>query len=100
MGYYDNPVSTPEEYGFEGVGGIELNNEPYEFYMLEVLKDVNGYYLATDSGCSCPTPFESYTVQDLTGPLTAEQVREEIESLVRDAYGSPDDPTALLASIV
>lgn len=103
MSYDDNPVTTPEKYGFESVGGLNLENEPYEFYILEVLKNEQGYYLVTDSGCSCPTPWEYTTVEDLTGPLTAEQAREEIISLTpvqRDEYRSgPDDPTELLALI-
>ena len=104
MSWENNPVSSPEKYGFEYVGYIELDNEPWQFYELAVLKNDKGYYLTTDSGCSCPMPFESHTVDDLTGPLTAEQAREEVESLVHLAamsdYSHPDDPSDLLASIV
>jgi hypothetical protein len=83
----NNPVAAPAAYGFESVGSVELNNEPWEFYILAVLKNEQGYYLTTDSGCSCPTPFENHTVDDLTGPLTAEQAREEITSLTELAGG-------------
>lgn len=44
-----------------------------------------GFYLTTDAGCSCPTPFESHTIEDVTGPLTAEQAIQEATDLVRDS---------------
>lgn len=81
MGWYDNVVDAAEDYGFSNVGTLELDNEPWQYYMVAVLKNEQGYYLTTDSGCSCPSPFENATVEDLTGPLTAEQAREEVKSL-------------------
>ena len=42
----------------------------------------DGYYIGTDSGCSCYTPFEHYTKDARTGPLTREQMEEEVMSLV------------------
>lgn len=101
MGYYDNPVSTPGEYGFEFVGVVEKSGYSYEFDLLAVLKNDEGYYLTTDSGCSCPTPWESHTVDDLTGPLTAEQAREEATSLweLSQQYDE-DEFVELLASII
>lgn len=104
MGYYDNPVDDPARYGFESVTELDLENEPWQFYIAAVLKNEEGYYLTTDSGCSCPTPWESHTVDDLTGPLTAEQAREELSSLANadDRYGStdPGELEAALALIV
>lgn len=98
MSYYNNPVDTPEEYGFDRVvGWLSLEDEPYQFYYLAVLQNERGYYLGTDSGCSCPTPWESHTADDFTGPLTAEQAREEIQSLANPAA---EDPAELLALIV
>lgn len=81
MGWYDNVVDAAEDYGFSNVGTLELDNEAYQYYMVAVLKNEQGYYLITDSGCSCPSPFENATVEGLTGPLTAEQAREEVNSL-------------------
>lgn len=98
MSYNDNPINNPEKYGFEFVGGIDLEFRDWEFYIAAVLKNDKGYYLATDSGCSCPTPWESYTVDALTGPLTAEQCREELTSLHIEE--SKTGLNALLAKIV
>lgn len=68
--------------GLRWVGSLELDNEPWQFYEVGVWEDENGgLYLATDSGCSCPIPWENTTRDSLTGPLTEEQAFEEITSL-------------------
>lgn len=78
MSYYD-------DYGvFDGltqVAEIELNSGQWEFDLLGIWRGDDGYYIGTDSGCACPTPWETYQKEDLTGPLTADQVREEARSL-------------------
>lgn len=68
--------------GFQGPLELELAYESYEFFLVGVwINDAGDYYLGTDSGCSCPTPWESYRPEALTGPLTYEQAAEEITSL-------------------
>lgn len=67
---------------------ISLEDEPWQFYYLGVWERNEGFYLSTDSGCSCPTPWESHTEDDLTGPLTWEQVKEEARSLAASTYQS------------
>lgn len=58
------------------------DSEEYTFDVIRVMKDDNGgWYLGTDSGCSCPMPFENYQDTDYTGPLTLEQVLEELPAL-------------------
>lgn len=73
---------------------LELDNEDWSFNIVGLWKDEKGYYLGTDSGCSCPIPWESHTADDLTGPLTAEQAREETASLIatRSEYVKGPDP--------
>jgi len=104
MSYDENPMVTPKNYGVQLVGELALSDTPYAFYILGVVKDGQGYYLSTDSGCSCPSPWESHTMGDFTGPMTAVQAREEIQNLVKDSrenqYNTPDDPAVLLAAIV
>lgn len=65
---------------------ISLANEPWEFYYAGVWERPDGFYLSTDSGCSCPTPWENHTEDSLTGPLTWDQVKEELRSLAGVAY--------------
>lgn len=89
---------------FEGltfVDSLDLEDEPYQFYIVGVWKDESGqYYLATDSGCSCPTPWEYTTRDELTGPLTREQAAEELTSLTLDAPRyTRDELPSLIASL-
>jgi len=104
MSYDNNPVDTPTNYGFtEAVGVIELSEPLYSFDLLAVLRNDDGYFLGTDSGCSCPSPWENHRAEDFTGPLTAEQAAEEITSLSEAAYGGVYDMyerDALIARLV
>ena len=85
-----------ESEGVTDLGIIDLSEPNYSFYLAWVLGTPEGFYLAwvlgtpegfylgTDSGCSCPSPFEDYrSLDDFTGPLTAEQVIEELDNLAQ-----------------
>ena len=52
----------------------------YDWSVIGLWEGPLGYYLGTDSGCSCNSPWENYDEGDLTGPLTPEQAWEEITS--------------------
>ena len=73
--------------GAEGVtdlGTIDLSEPNYSFYLAWIIGTPEGFYLGTDSGCSCPSPFENYrSLADFTGPLTDEQVIEELDNLAQ-----------------
>lgn len=57
---------NPEKYGLTVVGTYEHSDEPYEFHTTCVWKDGNGkFYYGTDRGCSCPDPFEDFTMSDV-----------------------------------
>lgn len=77
----ENLYYNPETYGLTIVEQCDTG-EDYGFDLTVIFRKDNNYYLGTDSGCSCPTPFESYTFEDLTGPLTKEQAYEEYNSLI------------------
>ena len=51
---------NPEHYGLQVVGEISWDDEPYQFDLTAVWTDGDKYYWASDSGCSCPSPFESF----------------------------------------
>ncbi len=60
--YYD-----PEKFGLEQVGEIDFSSGAYEFDLTVVWRRVSDDALvyAEDSGCSCPSPFESTGVDEL-----------------------------------
>lgn len=59
---------------FEMLDSIEWDNEPYMFNMSAVFHHTpsGALFYATDSGCSCPSPFENMTTLDLK-PITRMQ---------------------------
>ena len=61
-------------------------SQMYDWSVIGVDKDIDGYYIGTDFGCSCYIPFEHYTKDARTGPLTREQMEEEVMSLVETLY--------------
>lgn len=68
MGYSNPDVYyQPEHFGLTPIIEVELDGESYEFNILMVWKGQDGkLYTATDSGCSCPSPFEDYiSIDDL-----------------------------------
>jgi hypothetical protein len=81
MSWDNNPYYKPEAYGLEIVGDIDWDQESYEFNMTVVWKEGRGkYYIADDSGCSCPSPFENVTSKDeLDGPMN----KRSLESALR-----------------
>lgn len=83
MSYFDNLEAAAADLGGKWQGSTPLAYISWEFYDLGVITALDGLYISTDSGCSCPTPFESHSRDDFTGPLTVEQAVEEFESLAR-----------------
>lgn len=67
---WDTPdlYNDPEKFGLKLIGSIEWYEAAWEFDLTIVLIDESGQlYYASDSGCSCPSPFENYTnVSDAT----------------------------------
>lgn len=59
------PYHSPENYGLEIIGSIDWAGD-YEYDMVVVWRRLeDGMFLwAQDSGCSCPTPFDTHRVSD------------------------------------
>jgi len=77
-GWDFNPYSSPGNCGLELVATLE-DNEPWQFDIIAFWKDkLSGrYFMAHDSGCSCPSPFEDVrSVSDLTEVSTLSDVLE------------------------
>ena len=86
MGYESNVYYHPEKSGLETVGEIEWSEPDWSFDLTVVWKKTRGeYYLASDSGCSCPVPFDDYTsVESLEGPYTKSALKYQLEALVKE----------------
>jgi hypothetical protein len=62
---WSNVYYNPTEVGATVVGEIDMGGS-YEFDIFLVLRSeaTGKLYCATDSGCSCPTPFEDHSFSD------------------------------------
>lgn len=89
-----NIYYNPEAFGLEIVGEIEWDDEPYTFNMTVVWKERRGrYWIASDSGCSCPSPFEDfYDINQLDGPYNKQGLKSRLEFNIseRNYYGRPE----------
>lgn len=80
-----NVYSSPEDFGLEEVTEVDWYDDSYGFDLTVVWrhKETGQLYWASDSGCSCPSPFEGYNgIEDLStgtvhGILT--ELRERFE---------------------
>ena len=91
MSWDSNIYYHPEKYGLEEVGEVDWDDEPYQFNITAVWRDENGdYYLASDSGCSCPAPFEDFnSLSDLEGPFSGHKAMALLTE-----YADHPDPEA------
>lgn len=66
VSYDENLYYNPETLNYEIVEVFDLDYEAYQFDMLVVWRDPEGNLVyQTDSGCSCPSPFEGVTPESL-----------------------------------
>lgn len=64
-----DPYYNPGDFGLEIVDSIDSNYDSYGFDMFILWKHTESgkFYIGTDSGCSCPSPFEDvHSLDSLT----------------------------------
>ena len=59
--------------------------EDYDWSVIGVIKADDGYYVGTDSGCSCYWPWENYDgdTWGFTGPMSFEDMCAEVRSIAK-----------------
>jgi hypothetical protein len=62
---------SPEKFGLKIIGNLSWDDDPYQFDMTTVWQDITTgeLFYASDSGCSCPSPFEALTSRDGLTPF-------------------------------
>lgn len=87
-------ISTPPRIRLDDltyVGGFDWNDEDWQFDLSAVWKETRGrYYVANDSGCSCPSPFEDINYVDdkgVHGPYNKTELRAYFDRLIKKDYG-------------
>lgn len=86
MGYNDPDLyNQPEKFGIKIIGTVEWSEPCYSFDTTVVAEGVDPdgviYYVFSDSGCSCPSPFESYTSLDNEGVWSTRNPHEVVAKL-------------------
>lgn len=74
---------NPQEYGLVTVATYDAFEPGYDFDMLVVWRETatGKLWAATDSGCSCPTPFEDHTwPTDFTEVRSWQDVKELLDT--------------------
>lgn len=65
----DHLYDEPERYGFETIGEIDwgVNSYNFDLTVAWIETETGRIFVASDSGCSCPRPFEDIEgIEDLT----------------------------------
>ena len=87
MSWDSNPYYHPEQYGLTEIGELD-NGGSYEFDKLVIWQqDATGLlYYDTDSGCSCPTPFDDCTLETMTPLPTPQALIDAVNGWLVDSY--------------
>ncbi|WP_190822018.1 DUF7574 domain-containing protein [Saccharopolyspora pogona] len=89
---YGNPdlYYNPENFGLRTIGEVEWSEPCYSFDLTVVWYHAESgkYYWASDSGCSCPSPFEYYNSLD---KAESGSVWQAIAELTRRHGERPED---------
>ncbi len=97
-----NIYSTPKNFNLKVVAEIEFSDGNYQFDTRVVWQEMDGPRLWTmrDSGCSCPTPFEDYSLSNID-PLDFEALRREVNEEVASGKNnvSPETAQEFLAKV-
>lgn len=87
-------LSKPERVSLDSleyVGGFDWDHEDWQFNLSSVWKEKRGrYFVASDSGCSCPSPFEDINYTDdkgVYGPYNKTELRAYFDRMVKAKYG-------------
>jgi hypothetical protein len=97
----ENIYYSPEAFGLKTIGMIEWSDGSYQFDMTVVWQRPDGTFAyGEDSGCSCPSPFESTAADDLIAG-TIDEIKAHLDrrNAEQGAY-SGGDQSADIATLL
>lgn len=86
----NNPRSVElvkRRYEIEIIGGVVDQEASYSYDEMALCKLGNDYYLLSTSGCSCPSPSETWGIE--IGPTTLSEIKQHIQSGNYQGYTLP-----------
>jgi hypothetical protein len=73
------------------VDSFDWDHEQWQFNITQVWKETRGrYYVASDSGCSCPSPFQNINYTDdkgVYGPYNKTELKAYFERMLKAERG-------------
>jgi hypothetical protein len=88
---WDTPdvYDSPEKFGLKIIDQLDERDLSYMFNMVVAWKheESGKVYVARDSGCSCPSPFEDCTSLDKLDEITKESFEELRKELLSEDEG-------------
>jgi hypothetical protein len=90
----NDPYYSPEKFGLRTIGEVQWGEACYSFDLTVVWQDVTtgALYYADDSGCSCPSPFESIgrdQLHSIDRPQTfIDHIGQRVAEMVDNGYSS------------
>lgn len=84
-----NIYYQPTKFNLKMVGDIQWGEAWYNFDITAVWyhEDAGKFYVGSDSGCSCPSPFEDIiSVDELSGPMDAWGVLEALKARMEEVH--------------
>lgn len=93
MGWNTNDVYyQADAFGLEIVAEVSWSAPCYDFDLTVVWVDKDGnYYWASDSGCSCPSPFEDYTSIDMLNQGTKWEAINALTATLNESSWKQND---------
>ena len=96
-----NMYYSPEDFGLTQIAEVDWREEPYEFCLTVLWRDgASKFYVGSDSGCSCPRPFEDYrSAEDLAPVRDLGDLIRALESAEATHYIHGDQPAKRAALV-
>jgi hypothetical protein len=91
-------VIVENRYKLEIIGGVSDNEADYSYNDWALCKLKNKYYLLSTSGCSCPSPKETWYIE--IGPTTLKQIEKHIKSGAYEGYTLPKKQEADFLALI
>ena len=104
---WDSPdvYYQPEHFGLTVVGSVQWGEPDYDFHITAVWFDADKhFFVASDSGCSCPSPFEDFeTVESLGKAMSkweaASELLRRLQNYLDDSYESEDEKSEAISDV-
>lgn len=74
-------------YELEIIGGVQDKDASYSYDDWALCRLGNKYYLLSTSGCSCPSPAETWRIE--IGPTSLKKIKTHVESGEYEGYTVP-----------